>query len=783
MTATATDQLIRTYTARKYCYTTMVNHKGTVIAFAMDEDRRIYYAVLDISSQDRGYLDVNYWPEDPQPLLFPYEIEQVGYSIAGTTPMPTVKKGSRIEAQPGEIQPEEMDGFLSSTARLTANAPFQVLSDNKHIFVFRQSVGKNDPDMVFKLLDGKASGDPNRPDTDYLIHQGEKLPIVQNTLLCDRFILAGSELRQKIEIRYRRSRHRTQPAGANDSMGPKDMEGNFFFEPTQELDFVKNLNQGNFTVLQLPTQVSGVKRWQIFSHNSLTDRIDSYNLEVSKEGLFNPAGTQLYTSPDPEYQSSVLEREPGTCPFTKEPLIPMVNKANQAESGLHFNGENQQHIDCGTAPEAASLTLEAWIFPENVSGVQTIAERYNHVKTANLKNGFCLSLAEGKLQMEVHHGAVGLHHQIATQDEIKVGEWTHLAGTWDQVTGVLALYVNGFEQTAEQAEVQEGIAYNPKTPFFIGGSPKSTKYFTGLIDEVRLWKRALDGEEIAYSKSLRLTGDEPALEGYWRLDEGGGTTAYDQTDHAYHGTLVNNPEWIASDAPLGDHPGIQKSSFLVETPEDAAIDIQTLLLQQQTTTETTIKQKDSVAKVLSLGDGFVQVDVEEWTSDRFCVEMWVKAIHTNQSEWTGLFSTCTASGSRTNSFQIDFDAKGRYRFLHDHDQYDQEVLIGLATPYWQHLAVSYDGVKVKTYLNGALVNEVERSLQASFQNYMLGCNRGNNFLFEGQMDEVRIWNRPRTQEELQTHKNQRLLGNEPGLVGYYRFDEGSEDQVRDISTT
>ena len=117
------------------------------------------------------------------------------------------------------------------------------------------------------------------------------------------------------------------------------MEGRPFFEPTQELAFVKNLQMGRFNVLQLPTEVSSVKRWQIFSQNSASNRIDSFNLEVSSDGLFNPAGTQLYTSPDGQYQSSVLERQPGTCPFTGLPLIPLVSKSGHAESCLQFDGQ------------------------------------------------------------------------------------------------------------------------------------------------------------------------------------------------------------------------------------------------------------------------------------------------------------------------------------------------------------------------------------------------------------------------------------------------------------
>lgn len=120
----------------------MVNHRGMVISFAMDLDRKIYYTVLNIGKEDKnkGSLDVKYWVDNPQPLFFPNEIEQVGYAALSPVPMPMVKKATREEvSSTTKVSPSDADIFLSTTARLTENAPFQVLSDNQHIYVFHQN--------------------------------------------------------------------------------------------------------------------------------------------------------------------------------------------------------------------------------------------------------------------------------------------------------------------------------------------------------------------------------------------------------------------------------------------------------------------------------------------------------------------------------------------------------------------------------------------------------------------------------------------------------------------
>src|SRR4028119_2116972 len=61
--------------------------------------------------------------------------------------------------------------------------------------------------------------------------------------------------------------------------------------------------------------------------------------------------------------------------------------------------------------------------------------------------------------------------------------------------------------------------------------------------------------------SFRLVGDEAGLLGYWRFDEGSGNQVFDQTANACHGTISGNAEWISSDAPIGQRPGIGRTSF------------------------------------------------------------------------------------------------------------------------------------------------------------------------------------------------------------------------------
>jgi hypothetical protein len=65
----------------------------------------------------------------------------------------------------------------------------------------------------------------------------------------------------------------------------------------------------------------------------------------------------------------------------------------------------------------------------------------------------------------------------------------------------------------------------------------------------------------------------------------------------------------------------------------------------------------------------------------------------------------------------------------------------------------------------------------------LGANTIDGHYFLGAVDEIRIWNVVRTPTELQSNMHTRLAGNEPGLVGYWRFDEPGVTTAVDTSPT
>jgi hypothetical protein len=89
---------------------------------------------------------------------------------------------------------------------------------------------------------------------------------------------------------------------------------------------------------------------------------------------------------------------------------------------------------------------------------------------------------------------------------------------------------------------------------------------------------------------------------------------------------------------------------------------------------------------------------------------------------------------------------------------------------WNHIAVVYIAKQPRLYLNGELVKTGLTSIRANvFPSAFIG---GYNIYghYQGRMDEVRIWSTSRTQAEIRENMCKKLVGNEAGLIRYYRLD-------------
>lgn len=119
--------------------------------------------------------------------------------------------------------------------------------------------------------------------------------------------------------------------------------------------------------------------------------------------------------------------------------------------------------------------------------------------------------------------------------------------------------------------------------------------------------------------------------------------------------------------------------------------------------------------------------------------------------------------------------------------------LAIPTGEWTHIAVTYDAdaSKMIIYINGK--NMLETSFNCGAVNWgQTRTDEGNGFWIghsynrdrwlEGNISEVRIWNRVLTQEEINAKDHfYQVEPDAEGLVSYWKFDEGAGTAIHDYT--
>ncbi len=93
--------------------------------------------------------------------------------------------------------------------------------------------------------------------------------------------------------------------------------------------------------------------------------------------------------------------------------------------------------------------------------------------------------------------------------------------------------------------------------------------------------------------------------------------------------------------------------------------------------------------------------------------------------------------------------------------------------------------EMRLYVDGQFATRVFTELSPmnnqAGTDIVFGAKIGDPVKLDGELDEIRIWNVARSEEDIRETMNVVLCGTEPGLVANWRFNEGEGQVVRDIS--
>jgi glucose/arabinose dehydrogenase len=168
-------------------------------------------------------------------------------------------------------------------------------------------------------------------------------------------------------------------------------------------------------------------------------------------------------------------------------------------NGLSFNGTTAyaSAADSNTLDIGNTGTIEAWIKATNIGKWQSVIAKGN----ANATNGhnYSMEITPGNVvECGVSNGSIGKTMDSSTS--LASGQFYHLACTWDGST--FKVYINGvLDNSSSQTFAPAGNT----SPLYIGQYGGSADRFDGIIDEVRLYNRALSAAEISLDMNTAIT--------------------------------------------------------------------------------------------------------------------------------------------------------------------------------------------------------------------------------------------------------------------------------------
>ena len=371
-----------------------------------------------------------------------------------------------------------------------------------------------------------------------------------------------------------------------------------------------------------------------------------------------------------------------------------------SNSSYLFPGNSNSYISVPSSQTLkiqTEITISAWILMDGGYNNPRIIQFGNYVNSGYslFVNGDS-NVSRTLTGLITNVGGLG----VGLSSELNSLVWNHVCFVANS-NGSGKLYINGVIVSTVDGTVPNNVSYIGALNIGRMDHPAYDAW-GGKLDDIGIWNRALTQQEITniYNSSLPQTACLPAnvpttgLVGYWPFCG----NANDESGNANNGTV--NGATLTT-----DRFGNTNSAY----------------------------NFDGINDNIGLGNFF------NYTS--FSISMWVKP--GNQNGHAVIIDNNHASSNNWVFQTISNFSNNGYNFINSN-----EVL--LSTNNWNHVILSYSLGVVRVYLNGNLVTETPWSLNYNNSpSLFLGYWQAANARFwKGDMDDIGIWNRALTQEEI-----------------------------------
>lgn len=367
----------------------------------------------------------------------------------------------------------------------------------------------------------------------------------------------------------------------------------------------------------------------------------------------------------------------------------------------------------------SAITVEAWVYPTSLplnSGC---------IIGKNYASSYYFGIENTGRFIFFPKGGVGNFLRSRVSGLVRENRWTHIAGTYDGTT--TRLYINGVLDTSRTG-ITGAVGTNFDSLFIgcdrSGSSPNF--FFTGMLDNVRIWKSSRSASEILNNMYIPLS--------IYQLS---GSYSFLAASYQFNNNADDNSGPAVNDGALRNVSFVDFTNKAVNH-----LDYNNNVVMNGTT---------DYCSHYNIG-GIVN------PTSKVTLECWIKR-DTTGSQPTTQNLVNQSGGTTRYAFALFILNTGQVYFSINNGTFSIQTAALITNSQWTHIAANYNSTNgiANIYVNGDLKITGSFSGQPNINSggtdsIFIGGIGATNYAankFKGQLDEIRIWRTVRTQQQIQ----------------------------------